>query len=187
MLDGQLTRREGGKLGSANMPTATEINLGVSQQTVEPHTGQKLKVADAPLSPRRVHCVARPSIVTPSRGKRACVPNTLPVRFWHSRQWHMEMRTGSPSHVRRSCPQLHDATRLVIAQSLKLAWRVPVDSNVRFGPRADIRKAANRQKAQTASPPVIALSRGFSWPQRAGFQNGASVGRSTRCFSVAPT
>jgi hypothetical protein len=25
---------------------------------------------------------------------------TAPVRRWHSRQWHMEMRDGSPSIVR---------------------------------------------------------------------------------------
>ncbi len=27
----------------------------------------------------------------------------------------MEMRTGSPSQMRRSCPQLHDASRVVMA------------------------------------------------------------------------
>ena len=36
-------------------------------------------------------------------------PNTLPVRRWQSRQWHIEIRTGSPSQVRRSCPQMQDA------------------------------------------------------------------------------
>ena len=28
------------------------------------------------------------------------------VRRWHARQWHREMRDGSPSIVRWSCPQL---------------------------------------------------------------------------------
>jgi hypothetical protein len=83
-----------------------------SQQTVEPHAGQKLNVAPfaAIAEPRPLrrasldcHGLARES--APAFAK------TLPVRFWHSRQWQMEMRTGSPSHVRRSCPQLHDATR----------------------------------------------------------------------------
>jgi hypothetical protein len=78
-------------------------------------------MADSPLSPRRDHCVERPSIVTHSLGKRACEAKMLPVRFWHARQWQMEMRTGSPSQVRRSCPQLHDAVRPVMRPILKRA------------------------------------------------------------------
>ena len=71
-----------------------------------------------PLSPSRVHCVERPSIVTCSRGNRACVPKTLPVRFWQALQWHIEMRTGSPSQVTLSFPQLHEPARDVIARPI---------------------------------------------------------------------
>jgi len=58
-----------------------------------------------PLSPTRVHRERQPAIDTLPRGKRACVAKTLPARFWHSKQWQMEMRTKSPWHVRRICPQ----------------------------------------------------------------------------------
>jgi hypothetical protein len=86
-----------------------------SQKTMELQTGQKLKVAVLPLSPVRDQCEARPSTVTCSPAKRACTAKTLPVRFWHSRQWQIETRTGSPSQVRCSWPQLQDAMRVVMA------------------------------------------------------------------------
>ncbi len=38
------------------------------------------------------------------------------VERWHSRQWHMEMRDGSPSIVRLNCPQLQAARRMVMDQ-----------------------------------------------------------------------
>src|SRR5262249_39801676 len=38
------------------------------------------------------------------------------VRRWHSKQWHMEMRTGSPSNARWSWPQLQAARRVVIGR-----------------------------------------------------------------------
>ena len=51
-----------------------------SQYTVEPHTGQKCKVAKLPLSPTRENAVERPSMEEmSSRRNRACVPKTLPV------------------------------------------------------------------------------------------------------------
>jgi len=40
-----------------------------------------------------------PAKVTCSRRKRAWLLLTAPVRRWHSRQWHMEMRDGLPSIV----------------------------------------------------------------------------------------
>jgi hypothetical protein len=49
-----------------------------------------------------------------SRSNHAWLLKTLPVRRWHSRQWHIETRTGSPSHVMSNCPQLHAARRVVI-------------------------------------------------------------------------
>src|SRR6185295_14709147 len=64
------------------------------------------------------HAVALPSIVTCSRGNRACIPNALPVCFWHSLQWHMDLRSGSgPLVVTRSCPQLHEAVRVLMAEA----------------------------------------------------------------------
>src|SRR5258708_39497800 len=44
----------------------------------------------------------------------AWIPKALPVRRWQARQWHMEIRIGSPSAVRRSCPQLQAASRVGI-------------------------------------------------------------------------
>ncbi len=55
------------------------------------------KVRAWPLSAVRVHVVALPAKVTCSRRKRAWLLITAPVRRWHARQWHMEMRDGSPS------------------------------------------------------------------------------------------
>jgi hypothetical protein len=52
-----------------------------------------------------------------SRGNRAWVANTLPVRRWHARQWQIEIRTGSPSVVSESCPQLQAACRVVMKRS----------------------------------------------------------------------
>ncbi|GGE63911.1 hypothetical protein GCM10011317_21620 [Niveispirillum cyanobacteriorum] len=49
-----------------------------------------------PLSPWRAHVLVLPVMLTPSRENLAWVANTLPVRFWHSRQWHMDTRPGSP-------------------------------------------------------------------------------------------
>lgn len=62
-----------------------------------------------PLSARRVHAVDLPVNVIYSRRKRAWLLITAPVRRWHSKQWHMEMRAGSPSMVRFSWPQLQVA------------------------------------------------------------------------------
>src|SRR5580692_10093338 len=47
----------------------------------------------------------------------------LSCRRWHSRQWHMETRTGSPWHVSRRCPQLHAASWFVIRLVLCLKSR----------------------------------------------------------------
>src|SRR5688572_4332388 len=43
--------------------------------------------------------------------------NALPDCFWHKLQWHREIRSGSgPLHVTRSCPQLHEAVRVLVAE-----------------------------------------------------------------------
>jgi hypothetical protein len=85
---------------------------------VEPHTGQKWKVSALPLSAVRVHAVDLPAKAICSRRKRAWLLITAPVRRWHSRQWHMETREGSPSMVRLSCPQLQAARRVVMDMGL---------------------------------------------------------------------
>ncbi len=36
----------------------------------------------------------------------------LPVRFWHARQWHIEIRSGSPSQEMLSWPHEHEAVRM---------------------------------------------------------------------------
>jgi hypothetical protein len=44
--------------------------------------------------------------------------NALPVCFWQFLQWHKDLRSGSgPSVVTLSCPQLHDALRVVTSPS----------------------------------------------------------------------
>src|SRR5919201_3325190 len=60
---------------------------------------------------------------TRSAGNRAWTANALPVRRWQARQWHTEIRTGSPSTVRRSCPQLQAASRVCIARSYEALAR----------------------------------------------------------------
>src|SRR5262249_9276814 len=92
-----------GKFGSAKLPIATATysgNPSLSHEPVEPHVGQKGKVSALPLSAVRIHAVDLPAKVTCSRRKRAWLLTAAPVRRWHSRQWHMEMRDGSPSIVR---------------------------------------------------------------------------------------
>jgi len=59
-----------------------------------------------------------PAKVTCSRLKRAWLLVTAPVRRWQSRQWNIEMRDGSPSILRTSCPQLQAALRVI----MELHW-----------------------------------------------------------------
>jgi hypothetical protein len=40
---------------------------------------------------------------------------TLPVRRWQSRQWHIEIFDGSPSHLKAMEPQWHCVVRDVIS------------------------------------------------------------------------
>ena len=69
--------------------------------------------AVVPSSETRMYCREAPSVVTRSASNRAWTPKTLPVRRWQARQWQIETRTGSPSTVSRSCPQLHAACRVL--------------------------------------------------------------------------
>src|SRR5262249_27539875 len=82
--------------------------------TVAPHVGQKWKVAFPPLSPVRTYVVDGPDTRVRSRGNRACTANALPVRCWHAKQWHTEIRTGSPSVSTESAPQLQAARRFMV-------------------------------------------------------------------------
>src|SRR5437763_7927366 len=64
---------------------------------------------------------------TRSSGNRACMPKALPVRRWQAWQWHIEIRTGSPSAATRSWPQLQAASRVSMARSLPAArWQLAV-------------------------------------------------------------
>jgi hypothetical protein len=103
----------GGNCGSAKAPSATTVSSGYAlncQQTVAPQFGQKWKVAALPLSAVLEKREALPEMVRiSSLLNRACVPNTLPVRCWQHRQWQIETRTGPPSQIKLSRPQLHDA------------------------------------------------------------------------------
>jgi hypothetical protein len=84
-------------------------------------------VIGLPLSAMRLYSLFRPAMLfTSLRLKRAWVPKMLPVRRWQSRQWHIEIRTGSPSTVMRSWPQAHVASRpaipLLPAALARLRW-----------------------------------------------------------------
>jgi hypothetical protein len=54
----------------------------------------------------------------------------LPVRFWHSRQWHKEIFIGSPLQATLSCPQAQVASLAMVdlyTQSFRDApiWAIP--------------------------------------------------------------
>jgi hypothetical protein len=74
----------------------------LSHEAVE-HRGAAVRAeGEAALSA----CIARAGVVAPRAGrgdrflgKRACTPNTLPVRRWQARQWQTDTRIGSPSTV----------------------------------------------------------------------------------------
>lgn len=107
-----------GNVGSAKAPTGIVTKPGMAsarQNTVAPHEGQKWKCAVVPSSPVRANCVLSPSTVVASSENRAYTPNALPVRCWQHRQWQIDTRTGSPRAVMRNFPQLHEATRSVMA------------------------------------------------------------------------
>src|SRR5919204_1472941 len=115
----------GGKVGSANAPTGTAIASGTAatgQKTVAPQSGQKQCVRSSPSSEMRTYSAYRPATRTRSAGNRAWIPNALPVRRWQARQWHMEIRIGSPSAVRVSCPQLQEASRTLVARRRRLLF-----------------------------------------------------------------
>ena len=55
------------------------------------------------------------SVSGPSNpAQRAWAENALPLRFWQSRQWQTDTRTGSPSQIARSWPHRHVAIRIFI-------------------------------------------------------------------------
>src|SRR5262245_55979621 len=71
-----------------------------------------------PSSPIRVCSRDRPAIDTLSSAKRALKLKALPVRRLQARQWHTEIRTGSPAQVAESWPQEHSARRVVMEGSV---------------------------------------------------------------------
>ena len=73
----------------ANAPTAMAITAGFlagSQNTVDPHCGQKWNMTMDPLSPARLKLRCSPLVSTAAREKKAATPNALPVRRWHALQ-----------------------------------------------------------------------------------------------------
>ena len=81
-----------------------------------PQRGQKVKVTLRPESPFRTKSTPFPSIRTPARSKRACTPKALPVLRWHAWQWQTDTQAGAQETWARSCPQLQDAIRNVMAR-----------------------------------------------------------------------
>ena len=52
----------------------------------------------------------------------------LPIRRWHARQWHNEIRAGSPEHLAASCPHTHAA----ILVGIECSFHVADDGSVRI-------------------------------------------------------
>ena len=84
LCSAQIDRIGGGKFGSANAPTATAMSSGLtsgSQNTVDPHTGQKWKASPLPLSAVLVKVFHWPfGTPTLARAKKAVTPKVEPVR-----------------------------------------------------------------------------------------------------------
>src|SRR6476619_4786343 len=77
------------------------------------HWGQKWKLVRLPLAPVTVQCFVSPSIVTFWTGQRAWTVKALPDRFLQLRQWQTDTRNGSAAIVSLTCPQRHEAVRMV--------------------------------------------------------------------------
>src|SRR5215467_13904918 len=106
-----------------------------------------------PLSAVRVHAADLPANVICSRRNRAWLLITAPVRRWHSKQWHMEMRAGSPSMVRLSSPHLQLARRLVMECSYLSARRTLQQVRMReLKQGAALQKNASLAMARRAPP-----------------------------------
>jgi hypothetical protein len=56
-----------------------------------------------------------PAISVAAASKKAAMPNVLPVRRWHSRQWQSETFAGSPSQRIRNWPQEQLAVLVIVA------------------------------------------------------------------------
>jgi hypothetical protein len=69
---------------------------------VVPQSAQKLYVTRPLSSPIRVNSDTRPRIDTSCSANRALKLNALPVRRLQARQWHTEMRIGSPEQMAES-------------------------------------------------------------------------------------
>ena len=98
--------------GMATMSGMEEIVYA----TVEPHVVQNRKVTTP--SAWRLYSLYSPSMLSIwSAANLACTPNTDPVLFWHAKQWHMDIRIGSPRHVTLNRPQQQEAIRILTSNS----------------------------------------------------------------------
>ena len=96
------------------------------QNTVDPHSGQKWKVASFPTPELRVKVFDLPLITStalPSK-RRRCLAR---CQFrWQSTQWRIEARLGSPAQRICGRPQAQMATRCVIENFRRAPLRVRV-------------------------------------------------------------
>src|SRR6516162_7609335 len=105
------------------------------QNTVDPHSGQKWKVASFPTTELRVKVFDLPLITS----------TALPVRRWQSTQWRIETRLGSPAQRICGRPQAQLATRSLIENFRRAPLRVRVTVPVRWRQSGAIGKGrANR-------------------------------------------
>src|SRR5438270_9420485 len=92
---------------------------------------------------------------TRSAGNRAWIPKALPVRRWQAKQWHMEIRIGSPSAVSRSCPQLQAASRVAMAAD-------PTEAGcLLFAVSLTAQTASDRGVGPVLAPKPRLMERGF--------------------------
>ena len=104
------------------------------------------------------------------------MPKTLPVRRWHSRQWQMEIRTGSPAVASRSCPQLQDAWRVVMVPP-------DVESAARLSPASQPPNRASQRLPAVSDPPKV--RKVMSLKNKGDFLMHGVV-LQNRCFSDPP-
>ena len=101
--------RDGDQSVELGVELAVDLVMDVGSAVGAEMEGDRGCRCRAMLTPARS---SRPSIVTCSAGQRACAANALPERFWQSRQWQTDTRTGLAVSVARSWPQRQEAVRV---------------------------------------------------------------------------
>ena len=73
----------------------------------EPHCGQKLRAASAPLLARTEYVFGIPLTCKSASATMKPEANGAPLERWQSRQWPLSIATGAREHAYRIAPQAH--------------------------------------------------------------------------------